>query len=324
VKTLDKPLDATIGRLVVAAFLFLFAGTCLSQQVAPNIDSTITAPPSKGRIWFVAGGHAVFLAGTYIALNKAWYADFPKQSFHFFNDFQEWNQMDKSGHIWTSYQLSRASTATWKWAGLNEKKAVLLGSGSALAYQSIIEIQDGFSSEWGFSWSDMAANIIGSGGFALQQLTWHDQRILIKYSYHAYNYPPDQVERSNELFGTGTIERMLKDYNSQTYWASINLKSFFKNSNLPSWLNISFGYGAEGMLGGFENKWTDKDGNEVTRHDVQRLRQFYFAPDIDLTKIKTKSKVIRSVLFVLNAIKIPAPTISWNSNGTCKTYVLYF
>jgi len=78
------------------------------------------------------------------------------------------------------------------------------------------------------------------------------------------------------------------------------------------------------MLGGFENKWTDTDGSTITRYDVKRLRQFYFAPDIDLTKIKTKSKVVRSVLFVLNAIKIPAPTISWNSNGTCKVYALYF
>jgi len=279
--------------------------------------------PSKGRVWLVGSTHVAFLASTFIALNQAWYADFPKSDFHFFNDFHEWNQMDKCGHVWTAYQLSRMSSSTWKWAGLNEKTSVLLGSVTGLAYQSIIEVLDGYSSEWGFSWSDMTANVIGVSSFAAQQLGWHDQRIQIKFSYHPYNYPPDQQARADDLFGKGT-ERILKDYNSQTYWASVNLRSFFPNSNLPKWLNISFGYGAEGMLGGFENKWTDKDGTTITRYDVERLRQFYFAPDIDLTKIKTRSKVLRSIFFVVNAIKIPAPTISWDSKGTCKVYALYF
>jgi len=78
------------------------------------------------------------------------------------------------------------------------------------------------------------------------------------------------------------------------------------------------------MLGGFENKWEDKDGNTITRYDVERLREFYIAPDIDLTKIKTKSKFLRSVFYVVNMIKVPAPTISWNSNGTCKIYAVFF
>ncbi|WP_315815813.1 DUF2279 domain-containing protein [Paraflavitalea speifideaquila] len=90
--------------------------------------------------------------GSYIALNKAWYADYPKESFHFFNDNGEWLQMDKAGHVWTAYQMSRVSGALWKWAGLSAAKSAWLGGISGVAYQSIIEIQDGFSSEWGFSW----------------------------------------------------------------------------------------------------------------------------------------------------------------------------
>jgi len=303
--------------------LLLVFAIAPTQQSTAQSDSVSTST-LKTRKWIVGGTHIVFLAGSAVTLNHAWYADYDRESFHFFNDIKEWNQMDKAGHIWTSYQLSRASAATWKWAGLNEKKSILLGSISALAYQSIIEINDGFSAEWGFSWSDMAANVIGTGTYAFQQLGWKDQRIQIKFSYNAYNYPPDQIERRNQLFGTSSIERVLKDYNSQTYWASVNLKSFFKQSKLPAWLNIAVGYGAEGMLGGFENRWIDKDGYEVTRYDVQRLRQFYFAPDIDLTKIKTKSKFLRSTFFLVNMIKIPAPTISWDSKGTCRVYAFYF
>ena len=310
-------------HVLMTAMLIVFL---FHSAFAQNSDSSRTATKpvnTKGRVWLVGSTHVVFLASTFIALSQVWYADYPKSGFHFFNDFHEWNQMDKCGHVWTAYQLSRMSSSTWRWAGLNEKTSVLLGSATGLAYQSIIEVLDGYSAEWGFSWPDMTANVIGVSSFAAQQLGWHDQRIQIKFSYHATDYPQDQQARADDLFGKGT-ERILKDYNSQTYWASVNLRSFFPNSNLPKWLNISFGYGAEGMLGGFENKWTDKDGTTITRYDVERLRQFYFAPDIDLTKIKTKSKFLRSIFFVVNAIKIPAPTISWDSKGTCKVYALYF
>jgi hypothetical protein len=53
----------------------------------------------------------------------------------------------------------------------------------------------------------------------------------------------------------------LKDYNGQTYWASANFKSFFPKSNLPPWLGVSVGYGAEGLFGAEENVDTDENGN---------------------------------------------------------------
>ena len=57
--------------------------------------------PDKKRIWIVVASQAALWTGSFIALNKAWYADYPKQSFHFFNDWSEWQQMDKAGHAWT-------------------------------------------------------------------------------------------------------------------------------------------------------------------------------------------------------------------------------
>ena len=117
---------------------------------------------------------------------------------------------------------------------------------------------------------------------------------------------------------------MLKDYNAQTYWLSANIKSFFPNSKWPSWLNIAVGYGADGMFGGFENKWTDESGNEVTRYDIPRVRQFYLAPDVDFTKIKTRSKFLRTTFELLNSFKFPAPTIMIDSKGKFKAYAIYF
>jgi hypothetical protein len=40
-------------------------------------------------------------------------------------------------------------------------------------------------------------------------------------------------ERSDELFGSSWIERMLKDYNGQTYWLSANLNHFSKDQIYP-------------------------------------------------------------------------------------------
>ncbi len=296
-----------------------------SKNYSDSPFTNLSANPSNKRIAFVAGAHAALWVGSYWALNEAWYADYPKTSFHFFNDNREWNQVDKAGHLWTTYQVSRLSAALWKWSGCNQRTSTWLGGLSGIAYQSIIEIQDGFSSKWGFSWGDMAANVTGAALFVSQQLGWQDQRIVIKMGYWPYDYNmPDLVNRRNQLFGKSTAERLLKDYNSQSFWISANLQSFFPNSKLPTWLNIAAGYKSEGMLGGFENKWTDKEGNPFDRTDIARVRRFFIAPDIDLTRIRTNSKWVRSILSVLNVIKIPAPALEWNGKGKLRAHALFF
>lgn len=279
---------------------------------------------NKQRCWLVAGAHIGLWAGSFVALNSAWYADYPRQSFHFFNDNAEWNQMDKAGHFWTAYQMSRFSYKAWSWTGLDENKSRWLGAISGIAYQSIVEIQDGFSAEWGFSWGDMTANIAGAAAFLLQEAGWQDQRLQIKLSYHSWRYPEGLSNRRDQLFGSTIAERILKDYNSQTYWLSANLKSFLPNSNLPPWLNISLGYGSNGMLGGFSNSWKDKDGNTIDRSDIARMRRFFIAPDIDLTKIHSNHKLIRTLLYIGNMIKIPAPALEWNTGNGFKLHAAYF
>jgi hypothetical protein len=296
----------------------------LSQPV--KIDSiAVKYTPSKKRTWLVTGVHTVFLTGSYIALNKAWYADYPKGAFHTFNDNKEWNQMDKAGHIWTTYHVARASAATWKWAGQSHHKSVLYGSLGALAYQGIIEIQDGFSTQWGFSWGDIAANITGTAVYAAQELTWKAQRIQIKLSYWGYDYPFGLTGRRNQLFGKSFPERLLKDYNSHTYWASVNLRSFLPGSRIPKWLNLAAGYGSDGLLGGFENKWIEGDpGFPINRTDIPRIRRFFLSPDIDLTKIPTRSKFLKSAFFIISIFKVPAPALMLDSKGKFKAYALYY
>ena len=77
--------------------------------------------------------------------------------------------MDKAGHIFSTFPISNISSQMWQWAGLSHKKSVIYGAISGIAYQSIIEIQDGFSEEWGFSVADMAANLPGRRNVSLRR-----------------------------------------------------------------------------------------------------------------------------------------------------------
>lgn len=284
----------------------------------------VAVPPAKSRLWIVAGGHAAIWAGTFVALNRAWYRDYPRSSFHFFDDRKEWKQMDKAGHVWTAYQLSRHSAESWKWAGMSDRQSAWLGGASAFAFQSIVEILDGFSDEWGFSIGDMEANLAGSAGFIAQQLLFQQQVVQVKFGYDPYNYEQLLKPRRDKLFGASLPEQLLKDYNSQRYWLSVNLNSLAQNSKLPAWLNLAIGYSADGLFGANSNLWTDDAGNRFDRSDISRVRRFYLSPDVDLTKIKTKSKLLKSVLFVVNMIKIPAPAIEYNSNGKFRIHALLF
>lgn len=281
---------------------------------------------STKKILLVSSIHASAYIGSLLILNEAWYKNYPKRGLTSFDDHKEWLQMDKIGHGWSAYNLSRGSTEAWKWAGLSDKKAAIIGSTSGFIFLTVIELLDARSTRWGWSWSDIAANTLGTGLYLSQQLAWNEQRIQFKFSFHRKNYvEPILNERTDLLFGKSWYERMLKDYNGQTYWMSLNLNSFFKEAKIPSWLNLAVGYGAGGMYGGFDNIGRDGSGNiNFDRRDIPRVREFYISPDIDLTKIRTNKKWLRTVFLMLNAFKFPAPAIKINSKGVVHAYPFYF
>ncbi len=277
------------------------------------------------RVKAVVIANVVGYSAILIGLNATWYANYPRSSFHFFNDNGEWLQVDKVGHFYSAYIESRASMELWRWTGVSRKKRIWLGGMSGVVYQTAIEILDGFSKEWGFSWGDFTANVVGSATLIAQELAWDDQRIKIKFSFHRNNYQDAVLNaRADDIYGKSFSERFLKDYNAQTYWASANIKSFFPATNLPVWLSIAVGYGAEGMFGATSNIWKNKQANIIyDRSDIRRYRQWYLSPDVDFTKIKTRKKAIKVLLTVLSAFKFPAPSLEF-SKGSFKFHALHF
>lgn len=267
----------------------------------------------KKRRWIVGISSVGFGSASLIYLNQAWYQNYSTSKFHFFNDNSEWLQMDKVGHAYTTYQSGRMMMEAMDWAGCSKKQQMMYGGFSGLVYMTAIEVMDGYSDGWGFSWGDMAANAIGSGLAIGQKALWNNQKIQIKYSFHKTNlaqYRPD-------LLGKYWETQILKDYNGQTYWLSINPSSFLKpETKFPKWLNLAFGYGADGMLGAKYNNILVMDQNGNAKF-FNRYRQYYFSLDADLTRIKTNSKFLKAVFSCLNVIKIPFPNLEL-SEGKLK------
>ncbi len=256
------------------------------------------------------GGTIITHAGLY----QLWYRGYPSSRFHFFNDNREWLQMDKFGHVYSSYYLGLLGIEAAKWSGVPENKRwkwALFGS----IFQNPIEIWDGLSSAWGASAGDLIANTFGTILSAGQEHLWHEQKVKLKYSYTPSAYA---AIRPNTL-GSTLPERMLKDYNAQTYWLCY---SPIKNKRY-NWLGLAIGYGADGMVGGEDNVWTDKNQITYDRRDIARSRQYYLALDVDLSRIPTRNAHIKTLLFVLNCIKIPSPALELNK-GKLKGHWLKF
>jgi len=260
------------------------------------------------RSYWVAGTNTV-LAGTSIALlSTVWYKEYPKSSFHFFDDSKEWMQMDKIGHAYTAYQISMVEMAAWRWARMKNQHAALVSGGIAFTYQLSLEFMDAFNSQWGFSWSDVAANTAGVGLFLGQQLGWKEQRFQLKFGYRSSPYPPI---RPNTL-GANFPQKLLKDYNAQSYWLCVAPGTFFPQSKFPKWIQVGFGYSVDAKLHGHEDTYQDLN----TMLTYQAKREFALSIDIDWAQLPIKKTWVKKLLKPLNAIKIPFPAVFWRGS-TC-------
>ncbi len=263
--------------------------------------------------------------GSLVLLDQLWYENYPRSSFHLFNDNDEWQGMDKLGHSQTGYSVGQSGYKALRWAGVNEKKSLIWGGTLGFMYLTVVEVMDGFSSEWGFSPGDFAADAAGTALFIGEQLLWKEQRIAYKWSFMTSPYAQ---YRPNEL-GENLSQQWLKDYNGQTYWLSVNVASFLSdNTKFPKWLNIATGYGADGMTGGSNNPssaiTSTSNGKVVPIPAFERHSQFYLSLDVDLTKVKTKYKFLRTVFNTFGFLKIPSPTLEFTPGKGMNFYWFYF
>lgn len=259
-------------------------------------------------------GESVVFGAALIGLNQLWYKDYPKSNFHFINDNNQWLQMDKVGHFYSTYHLGRVGVEMLAWSGASKKEQLIYGSTLGFGFLTVVEVFDGFSQEWGASSGDIIANATGTALYVSQELLWKEQRITPKFSFHQTQF----ASQRPETLGSSLNEQILKDYNGQTYWLSFNIQSFTKDNFVPKWLNLAIGYGGEGM---FYGKKEEAIANGVIQNPY---RQFYLSFDVDLTKISTKSHFLKTLFSVINTIKIPAPTLQYDDFNGVKAHFIYF
>ena len=289
--------------LLIPGSIFLSSvSSVYGQTDSIHVDTSASKRPNYALLRGIFAGQSVLYLGSIYGLSKSWYKN-PLTKFTIEDDTHEWLQMDKMGHVYTSYQIARHTAAIYKLTGISKKQMLVYGTISGIIFQTPIEILDGFSPDYGFSPGDMAANITGSLLFFGQIALWDEIRIQPKFSFH---YTSLAAVRP-ELLGSAYTERWLKDYNGQTYWLSASPGSFFKNSKWPQWLCLSVGYGINNMVSA--EKYKSVEMGYIP------YRQYYLSLDIDLTKIKTRSKFIRTLTFMANSVKIPAPALQISSKG---------
>lgn len=289
------------SRLLLVFMIFPLLG--FSQAA----DSSYSV--NKKRLSLLTVGGTVAYGVTLAGLSKLWYEDSRSQPFQFFNDNTEWKQVDKAGHLFSSFYFSYGASRALQWCDMRPRKADLIATLVGFGVMLPIEVLDGFSDAYGASTGDLLANAAGSVLFLGQSRLWNEIRIYPKFSFHQTRY----AALRSDLLGNDLTSEILKDYNGQTFWLSVDMDKFFK---FPRWLNFAAGYGADGMV-------YARDYQNLAAGYPRPYRQYYLAIDFDLTAIKSRSKAVKTLLFFANMIRIPAPALELSKKGV-KFHPLYF
>ena len=279
-----------VSHFVVSQTLFF------EKSDSFNLKRTICVSSGIGLTW----------SASTIGFSNIWYSEYSHAKFHTFNDSKNWLQMDKVGHFYTANKLSILTSDLFKWSGLTKNKSILLGSCIGLGLQTTLELMDGISSEWGFSWSDMTFNTGGVFSYSIQDLIWSEQKILFKFSYS----PTQYASIRPTILGSTFSESFFKDYNGQTYWMSFSPSSFFRSIKIPNWICLSLGYSVDQKLVGDKEVYMDLKTN-ITYYSK---REYLFSFDIDFSKIPIKRKWLSSLVKQFNYIKIPFPALIFSQN----------
>lgn len=299
------PMGSRMVRTCSAWWLVAALGLQAHGVRAQDGDKPARAGSHQGRTLAAGIGGGALIAGSLIALDHAWYRQYERGHFRFFNDGREWQGMDKAGHVFATYTVGEWGHTLLRWCGVRDRAALWAGGMVGLVYLTGVEYLDGRSVGWGFSCWDMAANAAGTGLYIGQELAWGEQRLRVKYSARLSPYAAQRPS----LLGDGLAERILKDYNGATVWLSVP-PALFGCKAVPPWFALAVGYGAGGMLG--------------AEPAPGQYRQFLLAPDLDLTRLPVKGDGWRALLKVLNCVKVPLPALEVDSRGRWFLHPLYF
>lgn len=146
--------------------------------------------------------------------------------------------IDKLGHAFSFYAATRLGTRGLSAVGASHDEAIRLSAGVALGFGFGVEVLDGLSrsGRYGFSWEDLAMNVVGVGlGVAMEANPRLDRRFAFRWMYSPR--------------GRGDSW-----YDHHTYLVALRLSGFdaIGPRNPLRYLEIAAGYGASGFRSDFD------------------------------------------------------------------------
>ncbi len=194
---------------------------------------------------------------------------------------------DKFGHLFFANFLANTYKSAFEWAGFDKTDAALMGGGVAMAYQTLVEVQDGFSGGkpyLGFSYGDMVFNAAGAV-FPYLQVNYS---ILDRFGFKISYQKSSNFDRLN-------YNSITEDYESTYHWLSINVYDFLPDNIqrwYPKFVNIAIGHSVSNI---------DRYG--AGNHEL------FVALDWNLEALPGDSFLYNFIKRTFNFYKLPAPAV---------------
>lgn len=265
-------------RSIVLIAVVLACGTHMSAQ-----DDSAHVDPL--RFGVVAGATVGGFVVGHGILNDLWWKG-ERVPFHI-NTAQDYSyalNADKYGHATFAFMASTVYGDLMRWCGLDSTSAAWWGFGVAMTYQTYIEVRDGYSRDYGFSWGDIGANTLG----AALPVAKHYVPALRAFDLQISFWP-------SEAFRQGAYNAIIDDYTSTTHWLAMNVHDLAPRSvqqYLPPWLGVAIGHSVRNL-----------DGRGGGEHVV------VLSLDWQLHRIPNLPSWLRDIARVLHLYHLPAPAV---------------
>jgi len=268
--------------------LLLLAPRTAAQPAAAGADSLADSGISAGRMAVVGLSTAALVTAITVYQENGWWGD-NKGPFHFEEAGVYALSVDKVGHFYGAGLGQWVGRKSMEWAGMKEEPAQWWGAGMSFAFQTYIEIRDGYSASWGFDRYDELANLLGAL-YPVAQYYWEPLRAVnLKLSYH----PSPLLGEPGAA--PGQTHLVIDDYEGQTYWLAFTPARLMPpdvRDGFPRWLGLAIGYGARDITG------------------PSPYRVWYVGLDLDMTAIIPDSTpLLRTLGELLNFIRLPLPAV---------------
>jgi hypothetical protein len=206
----------------------------------------------------IAGG--VLLVGAYGAAkwwDDGFTGDFRTVNEGWFGQHTESGGADKLGHAFSAYVGTRVVTRAFEALGNEPAPAQRLAAWSTLAVMLGIEVLDGYSKRYSFSWQDAAMDVVGVGlGYLMERNRDVDNLLDFRLLYR----------KSGSSFDPAG------DYSGQTYLlvAKASGVPALQGNSVLRYFELAAGYGTRGY---------------ESPPGVERKRNLYFGVSVNLSEV---------------------------------------